>query len=255
MQPESWEDLSAGFAAALLQPGGPVPEGLLDARSQRRFRVYRNNVFASLTNALKARFPAILRLTGEEFFFQSAKLFVQQSPPRSAAMSVYGAGFAQFLADLPAARELPFLADVARLEWALNEALHAADAEPMPADALASLAPEALGGVRLSLHPSLRLLASAYPAFSIWRTNIADAEVEPIAADAPGEHMLVWRDGLKAVACRLAREVHASLLQLAQGASLETAASAAPEAFGEALGLLLQNGLVTGITIQQEAGK
>lgn len=248
MPPEGWAELSAGFAEALLELGGPVPAGLKDERSQRRFRVYRNNVFAGLTNALKSRFPAILRLTGEEFFLNAAKLHVQQSPPRSAALSSYGAAFAEFLEALPAAASLPFLADVARLEWALNEALHAADAESLAPEALASLPPDALGGACLTLHPSLRLLSSAYPVFSIWRTNVADAEVEEIAADAPGEMMMVWREGLKSVACRLSPGAHASILALSQGECLEAAAAAAPESFGEGLGLLLQNGLVTEIT-------
>lgn len=248
MPHDGWAHLAGCFADALLDPGGPPAAGLADLRSERRFRVHRNTVFAGLTGVLKARFPAVLRLMGEEFFLGAAQLHVQQSPPQGAALHVYGRDFADFLAVLPAVSEFPFLADVARLEWALHDALHAAEVTAIAADELARVAPEHAGDLRLALHPSLRLLSSPFPVFQIWRTNTCDPQVDAAAASGPGEQVAVWRDGLRAVACPVEAQHYAILLRLAGGQTLAAAAPEdAPDQLGPALGFLLVNGLVTSI--------
>ena len=75
------------------------------------------------------------------------------------------------------AQTLPYLPDVARLEWLRHAAYHAADAEPMQAGALGGAPPEQAGNILLRLHPSAGRLSSDYPVVSIWETNTADAEV------------------------------------------------------------------------------
>jgi hypothetical protein len=57
----------SSFGAALLDPETPPPPGLTDAEGRpagRRFDVYRNNVAASLTDALATGFPVIAKLLG-----------------------------------------------------------------------------------------------------------------------------------------------------------------------------------------------
>src|SRR5690606_15015602 len=88
----------------------------------RRFAVYRNNVVVGLVNALAARFPALQRIVGEEFFRAMAQLYVRAHPPRSRLLMEYGDGFADFIAAFEPAAELPYLADIARLEAARTRA-------------------------------------------------------------------------------------------------------------------------------------
>jgi hypothetical protein len=83
----------------------------------------------------------------------------------------YGGEFADFLEAFPPARELAYLADVARFEWLMNRAAHATDAEPASVDALAQVAPEDAERLMFRLDPSLGYLASPFPVDAIWRAN------------------------------------------------------------------------------------
>ena len=112
------------FADALLNADQPIPCGITAhnaAVPARRFAVYRNNVVVGLTKALKHRFPAVERIVGEEFFAAMARVFVLERPPRSPLLATYGDEFAPFIRAFEPARELPYLADVARLEAALAD--------------------------------------------------------------------------------------------------------------------------------------
>lgn len=121
------------FAAALLNPEADVPLGLIDPQGrpvQKRFDVYRNNVASGLTRALEASFPVIRALVGEAFFGAMAVEFLRAHPPKSRLMMLYSDAFPPFLATFPPVADLAYLPDVARLEQALRESYHAADAPP-----------------------------------------------------------------------------------------------------------------------------
>ena len=106
--------LQAGFSRAMLEQGLPVPEGLAPAR---RFSVYRNNLYARLSDALRSRYPVVERLVGRDFFYAAAAVFIGAHPPSSPVLIEYGEAFPAFLETFEPARELPYLADTARLEW------------------------------------------------------------------------------------------------------------------------------------------
>ena len=119
--------LQETFVHAVLRAGLLVPEtvaSMAGPSRERRIGVYRNNVKASLVAALVGAFPVVQRLVGEEFFEAAAFVFVEHHPPRSPVLAEYGAGFAAFLEGFEPARDLPYLADIARLEWARQQAFH-----------------------------------------------------------------------------------------------------------------------------------
>jgi hypothetical protein len=186
--------MQSEFATALLDAGLAVPAGLTShtaKRPQKRFAVYRNNVVASLIEALRAKFPATERIVGEEFFRAMARLFVTAHPPRSKILHTYGEDFGDFIAAFEPAAELPYLADVARLEDARTRAYHAADAEPLtPAD-FENIAADGIGALRLSLHPSLEVLRSQHPVLTIWSMNAGEAELGPIADYVPEDALIL----------------------------------------------------------------
>jgi len=172
------------FAAAVLDPARPVPEGLVtpDGQpAQRRFDVYRNNVVYSLAEALKTAFPAIHSLLGEENFKGLAGLFVRRHPPRSPVLMLYGEDLPGFLEDLPQVAHLPYLPDVARLELARRQAYHASDAPVLDPAALAIEA-EALMTAELVVHPALRVIRSHYPVADIWQFAMDPSSPKPGAA-------------------------------------------------------------------------
>lgn len=187
------------FAGALLDADTALPAGLTahsTRNPQRRFAVYRNNVVASLVEALRAKFPATERVVGEEFFRAVARVFVTAQPPRSKILHHYGDDLGDFIDAFEPAAELPYLGDVARLEAARTRAYHAADAAALTADDFAKLDPASLGGLRLTLHPSLEILRSRHPVVTIWSMNAGELEPGPIE-DYIGEDALILRPQLE----------------------------------------------------------
>lgn len=242
----------SAFARALFDGGLPANVSGADAAVARaRFAVYRNNVVVGLTKALAARFPVVERLVGEAFFRACARVFVERHPPRSRLMMRYGAEFPDFLAGFEPAAALPYLPDVARLEYALGEAYHAADAQSAGVEALAAAATRDPLDLRVRLHPSLRLVASAHPVVTIWRMNQPVRRPEPIAAWR-GETALVARPSL-VVGVETAEPGYAAFLA-ALGrdphfAAAAEAAFSADDAFdpGAALARAIAGGLVASI--------
>jgi hypothetical protein len=160
-----------------------------------RLDIYRNTFLLTLTKALRLCFPAVQKLVGEEFFEDAAQVFIAERPPRAAWLDQYGAEFSDFLCAFGPAASVPYLDDVAKLEWAVNCALHAADAEPLDAARLARVAPEDQGRIRLIANPSIALVQLGYPADTIWRAVLAgdDDALQKIDLDCGPVHILVER--------------------------------------------------------------
>ncbi|MGH6880035.1 HvfC/BufC N-terminal domain-containing protein [Hypericibacter sp.] len=202
-------------------------DGLGLAPSQR-LQIYRNNCLISLTEALKATFPVMHRLVGDSFFRTAATAFIKDHPPREPRLAAYGAAFADFIAHYPPAASLIYLADMARLEWALNRAWHAPDAPVLtPAD-LAQAA-ETLPVLRL--HPACRLLESPWPIETIWRVHQSDDDANVrIDLDEGGSRLLVYRQEFDVAMAAISRGEFLMLARLATGATLESALTEALEA-------------------------
>jgi hypothetical protein len=243
----------AAFAAAVLDRDAAVPPSVLGrngATPERRFAVYRNNVYASLVDVLAGRFPVTAKLVGADFFWAMARLHAEQTPPSSPVLLGYGAGFPDFIGAFPPAQAVPYLADVARLEWAWHVACHATDATPLDLAALA--AAQSSPNVFLRLHPSARLVRSVYPVVTIWELGAREGEGAPARLPAVGEDALVIRPELDVEVRRLPRGGGAFLSALIDAAPLEAAAeqaAAADSAFDLAVNLagLMTSRAITGI--------
>jgi hypothetical protein len=210
------------FASALADPGrGPPPQtaGREHAPDARRFAVYRNNIFVSLIAALEARYPVARRLVGDEFFRAMARAFAGRNKPRSAVLVHYGADFPHFVAQFAPARDLAYLADVARIENAWVESYHSAEAETLSVEALAACGMAKLTDSRLVFHPAARLLRSHHPAASIWAGHQGKSDVEP-PEHWRGEDTLVTRPDADVCARILPAGGYAFAHALQDGATL-----------------------------------
>ena len=239
----------ANFTAALLNPDLDVPDGLVDGAGRpagRRFSVYRNNVVASLTEALEQGFPVIAKLLGDAFFKAMAGVFLRAHPPRSPVMMTYGADMPVFLAGFPPLAHLPYLADVARLEQALREAYHAADVAPMSPEVLGAVPPDRLLAAKVRLAPALRLIVSPYPVLSIWQANTDEAAPTP---QMQPEAALVLRPDYDPVPHLLPPGGAEFVTALQRGETVAEALDQAGDAFDIAtmLGLLIGGGAITGL--------
>lgn len=232
----------ADFAAALLDPDRPAPADLLgpDGKlAERRFAVYRNNVAVGLTDVLTAAFPVVEKLVGVEFFVAMAGQFLRLHLPQSRIMMLYGAEFTDFLAGFPPVAAFPYLPDVARLEQALRESYHAADATPLTAATLATFPEAKWLASRISFAPSLRLIRSAWPIHAIWLANTAGGPAPTMQA----EDVLILRPEFDPHPHHLPSGGGAFLSQLLSGATMaEALAAAEPDFDLSALLTLLMNG-------------
>lgn len=183
-------DFYRAFFTALREPRSAHPAGITAGGG---FEVYRNNVHSGLVNALAEAFPVVLRLVGAEFFRAMAAEFVHEELPVTPVLLEYGDSFAAFVDGFEPAAGLPYLGDVARLEWARQQAYHAADAEPLDPQRLAAIDPAQLDRLRLQAHPSLQLCESRWPVLDIWATNARDDDVRGIDLAAGGQQLLVLR--------------------------------------------------------------
>lgn len=203
--------------------------GALRTPWARGLQVYRANGLATAQRALAAAFPVLGQLLGQESFAALASAYWQAHPPRHGDLGLWGDTLPGFLARDPQLQSEPYLADAARLEWALHRCAQATDAEADPAS-FQRLMDEDAARLTLVLAPGCALLASPWPIASIvcahttqhGQTLDLNTAAERLRAGL-GETALVWREGLHP-RVRPAWPGEAALLRALQaGQSLATA--------------------------------
>lgn len=240
------------FTAAMLDPGAAVPAGLTNpdgAPATKRFNVYRNNVAVSLTEALETAFPVIAKLLGAENFKKLAAVFLRQHPPSSPVLMFYGAEMPSFLATFPPVQSLPYLPDVARLELAMRQSYHAADADPITPKDLQALPGERLMAARLRLAPAVHLIRSRHPVQQIWAYNMQPGAPKP---QPGGQNVLVTRPEFEPQLAALPPGGGTFVAALVDGATFGAALEAAQAQLPDfdltpTLGLLLAGGAITDV--------
>lgn len=140
----------------------------------QRLQIYRNNTRLGLTEALRDGYPVVNKLVGEDFFNYLTHEFLQRHLPQSGCLLTFGENFADFIANFEPARDLPYLPDIAKLEWLWHQAFHEADTMPLDIQALAKVGAEHYGALGFALHPTARFLVSEYPVLPIWTVNQDD---------------------------------------------------------------------------------
>ncbi len=203
----------ATFAAQLAGGGG---EG--------RLAIHRHNISSSLIRSLGATLSTVRALVGEEFFRQAAQAFISRGLPTQPVLAEYGADFAGFIEAYPSAESLPYLADVARLDWALNVAFHSPRLE---AADLSAVPPERLAASALVLAPGVALVRSAYPLDRIWAVSQPGAPEGTVDLDGGAARLLVHRRADDATFIALGEGEAAFVEVLGEGQVVEVAAGAA----------------------------
>ena len=210
----------AGLDAHVRSPGGRV---------STRIDVYRTTVQESLGDVLAAAYPVTQRIVGAGFFRGLAAAFIAQHPPTVPHLAVYGDGFADFVAIFAPANALPYLPDVARLEWARGEVYFAADAAPLDPVSLQAIAAQALPELKLRPHPAARLVISPFPALRIWEVNQPEVAEIPAIDMSMAQQVLITRPAFQIVMREISAADAAFVAALMNGAGLGDAATAALE--------------------------
>ena len=230
----SLPELQAAFARGVLNPAdAAIAEFVMPAgmRAADRIAVYRGNLLANYTGALRDVYPVVLRLVGEAFFDALARAYARQVPSRSGDLHDFGEELAGFLESFAPANGLAYLPDVARLEWVVHRVFHARAVVRLDPAELATVPPERLAVVRFELSPAARLLQSTYPVRTIWQVNQPHWNGDQAVDLGLGaQSVLVIRRGLEVELDALTDADYAMLESLYSGHSLDYALAAAQSA-------------------------
>jgi hypothetical protein len=243
----SLRELQRSFAAAVRDPALACtvspPENL---------SVYRNNAASAFRAALQQTFPVIRRRVGDDYFRQLAAHYRGRYPSRSGDLHWAGRDFAVFLDDYLAGSDYAWLADLARLEWSCHECSVAAELPRTGAEQLGSFDATDLEHVVFGFQPALRLHASSYPVFSIWKVNQVE-NAPPVDQSLGPECGMIRIRGEMPEVLALERRLFSFLSALHGGASLGEAMSHAgldENALAHALAFLFSAGLVTSVSLR-----
>jgi hypothetical protein len=209
-------------------------------------RVYLNTVMLGAVEALAANFPVCALILGERAFEANGLAFARRHPPEIPVLTLYGRGFGDWLAGQPIARELPYLADVARCEELHTAALHSADAQAIEPQVLEALPPDRLLTLKLRLHPAARFGWFETPAMVIWLAH-QDEQFDAIAPEWRSAGALFARPETHVSGYELDSLGHRLLAGIRLGETLGGAAQAASLLFpgadiGACFGALVARG-------------
>ena len=192
----------------------------------RRMAIYRANMVAAADKALSAAYPVIRQVVGGEFFHGLAREHQRGTPSTSGNLTHFGATFEAFLASFEHVQDMPWLPDLARLEWAAHLAYGAADAPDWDAAVLAAIPPERLDAIRFRWSPGLAVVRSAYPVVRVWTIHQPGFDGAFEVDWQRAETALVARDGF-VVTVSDCPPADASFIEASlRGATLADAASA-----------------------------
>jgi hypothetical protein len=201
-------DLEAWIA---LPPGADAAE---------RLAAHTHGYPARIRESLRETYPALAHILGDGDFAKLAERYLPHVPAGESNLNFIGSALPAFVAADPLARDLPFLPDLARLEWAVGECFHARLAGPFDAAACAAWTPADWSHARIDFQPGVALVRSRWPLRALRDCrNVAREEVDVELVDRP-ENVLVHREDLDVVTRAVDDGEAAALALLLAGAPL-----------------------------------
>lgn len=223
-------ELQQAFAAAMLGRDESVAAWVEGAGLEpaARLRVYRHAIAGTLQAALRDSYPVVLALVGEPFFDELAERYRLQHPSTGGNLQHFGAALATCIEATPSLQALPYLSDIARLEWLRQAAALAGDRPAAVAAALTHWAALEPADIRMDFHPSMQCLASAYPVLTLWRWCQSPVGAPPRPDDG-AEHVLLWREDGEVAMAAVDPATFRCIDALAEGCDLASAYLAATD--------------------------
>lgn len=255
-----WRDARPGVLAGWCRDGAQQARGL---------QAYQANAGALAERALRAAYPTVAQLLGEESFAALARALWHRQPPRVGDVAVWGDGLAVFIAQAQGPQDEAYVPDVARLDWAVHLASSAADDAAAPRG-LQRLAEPDPGALTLLARPGTALLDSPHPVVSLWQAHRAAgveradrfaavrAALALALAQGQAEAALVWRRGWRVEVAALgaaeARFTRAVLDGQNLGSALDAVGEAGGFDFEDWLLTTLQRGWLAGTHSPDQGG-
>jgi hypothetical protein len=209
------------FAASILANEAPASWGI---------SVYRGNVFGNWSGALAIAYPIVRKIVGAEFFDAMVHHFARAHTSHSGDLHDYGAELPSFLGAYPHTADLPYLPDVARMEWFAHRAYYAPEIRSFDPMGHTDLSPERLASLRLKLAPSCALLRSPWPLARLWQIHQDDFRGDfSVDLDSGPDRVVIhrprWQVNVRSVPPGEFRFLRGAEMGETLGEALETAAS------------------------------
>lgn len=179
------------FAAALqYQPHDLTTAIVSDHFSaQQRLQLYCNNFIIGLTEVLTCVYPTVKAMIGEDCFAQLARQHILNNALPQGDVTLYGDHFSDTITAQPIlVSSLPYLADLARLEWQRDSVSHLACHDGnLPLEKLHQLAhsTHSLCPHQCYFHipTATQTFSSQYAVVSLWEVvNQTDADQQQLLA-------------------------------------------------------------------------
>lgn len=253
-------DMQDRFSRAILENQPNIisdeilPDGLMP---EERYKIYHNNTFITLGSALGQNFPVVCRLVGKRFFDQMAREYVRVYPPKTPLLMSYGDRMTTFLPSFKPVKGLPYLADVAQLEYLWNQSFNGTDSKDFDLDQLNNVAPEKFNDLIFRFLPNMRLMTSEFPVLEIWLANQEGTKAtKEIDLDGGGCYLAIFRKAQDVEVMNLDPGSYCFLEQLFSGKPLGLATEETLEKHSDfdlpvALQNILHRGMIAGFDISQ----
>ena len=223
-----------------------------------RLAVYRGNVLANTGGALTSTYPVTVKIVGKDFFEGLSREYLRRHPSGSGDLNVYGSEFAEFVAHFPHTQDLPYLPDVARLEWLVHRAYYAKESRLFAPSVLAKIPQDAWESLHATLAPGCSLLESQWPIVRIWQVHQDDYAGEfKVDLDAGPERALIYRAGFRVKVNAISAGGHRFLESVRAGHCIAAALDRAIAAesglnFSEQLREWVATGIIVDLKPKQE---
>ncbi len=178
-----------------LNPQGGQP-------GKKRLSVYADGYTARMHESLVEAYPAVQRIIGKKSFLKTSFRYAEAFPSHEYNLSMAGKHYAEFLSKSALSKKLPFLPDLARLEWRVAQSFHAFQEKPFDIKTLENLLPEDWENLSFEFQPSVALLASRWPILNIWNARKTPAKKIIIDLVNRPQNLLIYKTGVK-VLCEL----------------------------------------------------
>lgn len=210
------QNVQLDFANALI-----TGEELPGATQSENLVIYQNSSLSAMRYALFEVYPLICKLVGKEFFDVLAKDYIKKYPSRSPNLQEYGLYFSDYVSHHPALKNLVYLSEVAKFEWACHTVYYAADANPAPIHVLKSIPPEKYPMLRITLNPACELIKFYYPILDI--IDLCEGRCKEVNINAGSVHLLIIRRDLEIKLVSLSAADFTFLQCLQEGGTLAAA--------------------------------
>lgn len=192
-------ELQTVFREHLLRPDTAMQTYVVDAGrtdTATRLAVYSDAYRIRLLEGLDANYPALHKWLGDREFCRLGEAYLEARPSQHYSIRWFGHLLPAFMAHTTPWNEQPFACELAEFEWAMSEAFDAADADSIGFDRIATLAPAAWAGLRLTFHPSLRRLPLFWNVPPIWQALTRDETPDTPERTTTAAPWIVWRRAL-----------------------------------------------------------